>query len=243
MSKWFLATTAAVAMGLAPGLSMAQTEPVEPAEQCLEDLMTFERTVVEEQQADAMGPNVVLAGSEFRQLREAARVFANNGNEDACQMIIEEMRALYEQRREAVEQAITETDQAETEQRNQRLVDAVAVDQRQGLVRADQFVGAEVRNPSDQYLGEIETIVLDPQENQVAYVLMAHGGFIGIGTELVPIRWADLHVTQDGETYVLNASEEDIANAPTIDPESFNPKAGEDWRQQIDQWWDSTTSG
>lgn len=47
-------------------------------------------------------------------------------------------------------------------------------------------IGADIRTPQDQELGEIEDVVLDPARQTIAYVLASRGGFLGLGGELVP---------------------------------------------------------
>ncbi|MCB9960366.1 MAG: PRC-barrel domain-containing protein [Rhodospirillaceae bacterium] len=274
MKNWLLASTAAVVLGFAPAMVAAQTnetaaEATTPTEEmseaqiataeCMEALQEFDQEISEEQASGEVG--TVLAGSDFRQLREAARVFANNGNLDGCLMIIDEMRDLYAERREAMEEAAaareeareearedaaaatedaaeTEEDMAETE----RLSQAMPLDHLAGLVRADQIIGVEVRNTNDEYLGEIDSIVLDPAENQVAYLLMAHGGFIGIGEDWIPVPWSDLRVTAEGDVFVLDIPEEALETAPTIDVGAFNTTSDVTWDEEVDQWWDEAVA-
>lgn len=52
-----------------------------------------------------------------------------------------------------------------------------------GLQPAEQMLGAPVRTPSDDEFGDIDEIVLNLDEDRVAYVLISHGGFLGIGEE------------------------------------------------------------
>ncbi len=81
------------------------------------------------------------------------------------------------------------------------------------------------------------------QEGSFAYVLLAHGGFLGMGEEWIPVRWSDLRVTQEGGIFVLNISEDALEQAPTIEEGAFDPEAGEDWRTQIDSFWSEHTPG
>lgn len=267
MKNWLLASTAAVVLGFAPAMSVAQTNETaaEPTEEmseaqiataeCMEALQEFDQEISEEQASGEVG--TVLAGSDFRQLREAARVFANNGNLDGCLMIIDEMRDLYAERREAMEEAAeareearedaaeASEDAAESEEEmaeTERLAQAMPLDHLAGLVRAEQIIGVEVRNTQDEYLGEIDSIVLNPAENQIAYLLMAHGGFIGIGEDWIPVRWSDLRVTAEGDVFVLDIPEEALENAPTIDSDAFNTTSEVTWDEEVDQWWDETVA-
>ncbi|MCB9948313.1 MAG: PRC-barrel domain-containing protein [Rhodospirillaceae bacterium] len=249
---WYLAV-APVAFGLATA-AFAQTTPstdsqtatqtvgtmdeeaAEATQECMERMNELDQRSMEEG-----APVALPTGGEFRELREAALVFARNGNADACEMVIAEMQAMYDERVERWQ----EESSAEgwQDERNARLAAAQPVAERQGLVRADDIIGADIRNANDEDLGDVETIVLDPEEGNVAYVLVSSGGFLGMGENLTPVRWADLRVTEDGDTYVLNVTADVFHDAPTVNNDDFNPEAGEDWRQQIDTWWDDVTHG
>lgn len=63
-----------------------------------------------------------------------------------------------------------------------------------GLQPAEQMLGAPVRTPSDEEFGDIDEIVLNLDKDRVAYVLISHGGFLGIGEEwfampIEKLRW------------------------------------------------------
>lgn len=80
-------------------------------------------------------------------------------------------------------------------------------------------------------------MVLDPARQMIAYVLTSRGGFLGLGEELVAIRWSDLRATTDHEVYVLDASPEVFAAAPKVERGSFEQTSGDNWRCALDQYW------
>lgn len=55
------------------------------------------------------------------------------------------------------------------------------------LMRADIVIGAEIGTAKDEKVGEIEDVVLDPVQQNIAYVLASRGGFLGIGEKLVAV--------------------------------------------------------
>nr|WP_306264850.1 PRC-barrel domain-containing protein [Pararhizobium sp. IMCC3301] len=169
-------------------------------------------------------------------LRDAADVYAFGGNEDACQMVLASMQQIYEEHDELVG---IEADDPETrtEWRRAHLAKALPVTEMDRLMRADVVIGADLRTPDDATLGEITDVVLDPKLKTIAYVLVSRGGFLGMGEELVAVRWTDLRATDDHEIYVLDASPESFAAAPKVERRNFGESSGDTWRNSLDQYW------
>lgn len=173
---------------------------------------------------------------QIQALREAAYVYAFQGNEEACQTVLTSMSQIYEQHDNLVG---LEADDPEARRvwRRAHLANAVPVTGMDRLIRVDVVMGAELRTPDDTKLGEIEDVVLDPQRQTIAYVLVSRGGFLGMGGDMVAVRWTDLRATNDHEIYVLDAAPEAFAAAPKVERRNFQESAGEAWRQNLDQYW------
>jgi len=60
--------------------------------------------------------------------------------------------------------------------------------------------------------------------------------FLGLGRELVAVRWTDLHATDDHKIYVLFASPEGFAVAPKVERSNFVASSGQDWRVSLDEY-------
>ena len=106
------------------------------------------------------------------------------------------------------------------------------------LMRADIVIGAEIRTANDEKVGEIEDIVLDPAQQRIVYVLASRGGFLGIGGNLVAVRWKDLRSTEDHELYVLDIAKSAFDDAPTVDRNNFDRTADMGWQRELDRFWD-----
>ena len=105
------------------------------------------------------------------------------------------------------------------------------------MMRADVVIGADLRNTEDQKLGEIMDIVIDPRTERIAYVLVYRGGFLGLGRELVAVRWRDLRTTEDLEIYVLNTSKTAFMEASKNDRANFEKSDDVAWRELLDRFW------
>ena len=220
------------------------------AQQCQTDLRAFEAEL-----ADAgfgvlapggygVGYGVYGSGygvigtprQQMQALRDAAAVYAFEGNEKTCQIVLASMQQIYEEHDKLV--GIEAEDPAtRTAWRRAHLAKALPVTEMDRLMRADVVIGADLRTPDDASLGEITDVVLDPQLQTIAYVLVTRGGFLGMGGELVAVRWTDLRATDDHEIYVLNASPEAFTGAPEVERRNFAESFGEAWRDRLDQYW------
>lgn len=220
------------------------------ARQCLEDLQAFEDKL------DAIGFGVLAPGGystgfygygagygmsgtprqKMHALREAAYVYAFDGREQSCRDVLASMRQIYQDHQKLVGLE-TDDPEARTAWRRAHLARATPVTEMDSLMRAEIVIGADIRTPEDEELGEIEDIVLDPARQTIAYVLASRGGFLGLGRELVAVRWSDLRATTDHEIYVLDAAPDAFAAAPKVERGSFDRTGDDDWRSTLEGYW------
>lgn len=179
---------------------------------------------------------IVTPRQQLQALRDAAEVYAAQGNEETCQTVLASMRQIYEDHDALIGIEIDDP-LIRTEWRRAHLANAMPVTEMDRLMRADVVMGAELRTPDDEALGQIKDVVLDPQLQTIAYVLVSRGGFLGVGRELVAVRWTDLRTTEDHEIYVLDAAPDSFAAAPKVERRNFGESSGEAWRSTLDQYW------
>lgn len=256
MRRLLFATSGATALLFSGAVLAQQATDQQPqgqvAEQCLQDLEQLNQEMVEAGYGAAGPPGYGLTTPEgglfgttgprreMSALFAAAQVFARYGDQQACETVIDGMRQIYDERLAQLEEAgIPPAEVADW--RQARLVEAQPVGELGRAVSVDNVVGADVRNLQDEDLGDIDDVVLDEQGN-IAYVLVARGGFLGIGEELVPVRWQDLRALPDLDTFVLDVPEAAMEEAPTVDREAFASLEDYDQqRQQIDEFWTRQT--
>lgn len=175
----------------------------------------------------------------IRSLRDAAYIYALEGNEESCQLVLTSIRELYEEHQKLT--GIEAGDAgARSAWRRAHLARTEPVTKMKRLMRADLMIGSDVRNTKDELLGEIEDIVLDPANSTITYVLVSRGGFLGWGGKLVAMRWGDLRATSDHEIYVLDVPASALDAAPVVDRRNFGQTANENWQRKLNQFWDKT---
>lgn len=228
MRKLLLATAAVSAVGFAAPAFAA----------CNEDLQALNDKI----SANEGDYRVALTGSvanDVRTLRSAAQIFASNDMEEACEETVASINDLIEKRSASMrDEDMTLGSWSENEV--ERLKTAVPVNQRSKPLRAATIVGADVRNDENEDLGEIQDVVMDPQSGDIAYAILAHGGFLGIAEKQIAVPWEKLKVTDnnDAPVFVLNVSEKVLDEAPSFERDSWAEVDNAEWRKLNDAYYE-----
>lgn len=85
------------------------------------------------------------------------------------------------------------------------------------LVTANALFGDKVVNSRNEPLGTITEIVLDMALGRLAYVVVALGGFMGVGEQLFVIPWSALVRDAANRRFVLDADRARLAAAPAVE--------------------------
>ena len=92
------------------------------------------------------------------------------------------------------------------------------------LIASDRVEGTAVRRPGGERLGHIERLMIDKFTGQVSYAILSFGGFLGMGTDLLPLPWARLTYNPKFEAYELDIDDDELKRAP-----SFRADKDFDW--------------
>lgn len=178
-------------------------------------------------------------------LYSAAYVLAHKGEEDGCQYVLSELQATYSDYIARLQEAGVEPG-AVTDWRQEQIALAEPVTEVAGTQRmtVDELTGTDVRNPQDERLGSVSDVLLDPETGQISYLIVARGGFLGIGEESVAVPWERFRATPGVNTLVLDVPESDFENAPAVDLDTFgDPERRVEQNEQIDQYWSGRNPG
>ena len=172
---------------------------------------------------------------QIQALYSAASVLARRGNEQTCQAVLAELGQVYGQRVAQLRQAGIEPGQV-ISWRQRHLLAAQPVTQMGRALSIDDLDGADVRNPQDERLGSVNDLVLNPNTGAVSHVVIARGGFLGIGRDYIAVPWQHFRATPGLNALVLNAPKDAVENAPQLDSD-MGPAAFEQVRPKIEQYW------
>jgi sporulation protein YlmC with PRC-barrel domain len=110
------------------------------------------------------------------------------------------------------------------------------------LMGADTLIGDNVVNGSEEDLGEIKEIMLDMNNGQVAYAVLAFGGFLGMGEKLFAVPWQALHLDTVNKRFVLNVDKERLKTAPGFNPDAWPDMGDISWANQIHNFYGTDPS-
>jgi hypothetical protein len=101
------------------------------------------------------------------------------------------------------------------------------------LMGADTLIGDSVVNGVEEDLGDIKEIMLDMSTGQVAYAVLAFGGFLGMHEKLFAVPWQALHLDTVNHRFVLNVEKERLRTAPGFNKDSWPDMSDVNWSNQI----------
>ena len=85
------------------------------------------------------------------------------------------------------------------------------------LLKTSKLIGSHVKNKQGEELGEINELVINPQDGRITYAVLSFGGFLGIGDKHFAIPWESLTPMPEQQSFLLDVSKEKLAQAPGFD--------------------------
>jgi len=104
----------------------------------------------------------------------------------------------------------------------------------QEVSRASKIIGTKVKSTSDEKLGDIKDLVLNPETGQVVYAVVSFGGVLGMGNKLFAVPWKALTWTRDKDYYVIGLDKAALKKAPGFDKKHW-PDSASKWDQQREE--------
>jgi sporulation protein YlmC with PRC-barrel domain len=105
------------------------------------------------------------------------------------------------------------------------------------LMGADTLIGDNVVNAQDENLGEIKEIMLDTHTGQVAYAVLAFGGFLGLGEKLFAVPWQALHLDTENKRMVLNIEKDRLKHAPGFNKDAWPDMSDLGWASGVHEFY------
>lgn len=230
MKRLLLATTAIAVLTGTPALAQECRERLDSLEQVVGTADTY-TTVLRSGMHDEIGA-----------LWDVASDLERQGEDEACLQIADSLESMITK---AQTPGIVDPDAWELEQ-VARLEEATPVTDDTGRMRIQDIIGMSVYTPRNEYLGELDDVVL--HGSGIGYGVIARGGFLGIGSDEVPVPWDRFSVTRDHETLVLDIDPAQLDGAPTyaaVDMESDGDGAAIDFeaiRDDVDSFFSDLTN-
>jgi sporulation protein YlmC with PRC-barrel domain len=108
------------------------------------------------------------------------------------------------------------------------------------MILASRLLGQDVESADRETIGSIDDFIMDINTGNVLFALIRHGGFLGIGTDTVPVPLQALSVAPDFDNLILNVTEAEFDTWPDIEIDNTWPTGlGTGWEQQTTAFWET----
>ena len=105
------------------------------------------------------------------------------------------------------------------------------------VLSANTIIGDEIHNTSGEKLGEIKELMIDLDQNRVAYAVLSFGGFLGMGDKLFAIPFESLKLDAAKEHFLLDIPKERLEQAPGFDKDNWPSTADRTWGEEIHRFY------
>lgn len=101
------------------------------------------------------------------------------------------------------------------------------------VLSATSIIGDTVKNLQGEDLGDIEELMIDLNEGNVAYAVLSFGGIAGLGDKLFAIPWKALRLRPEEHEFVLDIRKENLEQAPGFDKDNWPNMADISWAEKV----------
>ena len=107
-------------------------------------------------------------------------------------------------------------------------------------MRASKIIGADVKNVKGDDLGDVQDLIVNADDGKVDYAIVAFGGTLGFGEKLFAYPMDRFKAGTAGDELVLNASEEEMKNAPGFDRSNWPTWGTSGYRGEVEKHFGQT---
>lgn len=106
------------------------------------------------------------------------------------------------------------------------------------LISANELKGADVRAADKSEYGEIEDVILAPEQGCVAYTVLASGGVLGMGEKKIALPWKTTEISRnpsDSKELVVRtpATKAQLEKAPEFVANDWNKMSSRTWMTDL----------
>lgn len=181
----------------------------------------------------AWGFGIRAPGVQIETLFRAAQVLAVRGDQEGCDTVLNALRELYDSYAIQLQEAGVDPGQVTTWRRDMLLTAQPVTEMDLRRISIEQITGTEVRNLQDERLGDVDDVVVI--DGQVEHVVLARGGFLGLGEDYVVVPWEQLSATPGLNMFLLDISEQVLEQAPQISGDVLS--LTDEQRANVEQFW------
>jgi sporulation protein YlmC with PRC-barrel domain len=109
------------------------------------------------------------------------------------------------------------------------------------VARGGDIIGATIVDINNENVGSVNDLIVQPHTGHIAYAIITHGGFLGIGANYIAVPWQALQVRPDlDRTYQINLTQERLEQAPSFDEDNLPLLDQPGWFESTDKFFGTT---
>jgi sporulation protein YlmC with PRC-barrel domain len=97
-----------------------------------------------------------------------------------------------------------------------------------------KMVGMKVQMSSGESLGEIKEVLVD-KKGDASYVVIAHGGVMGVGAKRTAVPWATVKSSMQDDKLIMDRSQ--LEQAPVLSGTKTPDASTGTWSREADDYW------
>jgi sporulation protein YlmC with PRC-barrel domain len=109
------------------------------------------------------------------------------------------------------------------------------------LVAVSEIKGTAVTNLQNQNIGDVDELLIEPDEGTLRFAVLSVGGFLGLGTTKVAVPWRAFNITprRDGSvTMKLDATKERLEKAPRVEGKNYERLYTAEGAEPVFVYWE-----
>ena len=105
------------------------------------------------------------------------------------------------------------------------------------FLSASTLIGADIRNPQDESLGDLKDVMIDTASGKLAYGVLTFGGLLGFGNKLFAVPWNAMRLDTENHCLVLDVPKERLKDAPGFDQDNWPDFADTTFTNRISSYY------
>ncbi|PIR39818.1 MAG: photosystem reaction center subunit H [Alphaproteobacteria bacterium CG11_big_fil_rev_8_21_14_0_20_39_49] len=105
---------------------------------------------------------------------------------------------------------------------------------------ASELNGEDVKNHQGESLGDVKDVMLDTENNSVAYYVLSFGGLFGLGDKYFAIPPEAMKLNTQDSGFILDIDKDRLENAEGFDKDNWPDMADPKFRSNLYQHYGIT---
>ncbi len=105
------------------------------------------------------------------------------------------------------------------------------------MLSASSLIGNNVKSTSDESLGDVKDIMMNPHTGEASYAVLSFGGFLGLGDKYFAVPFEALTLDREDQSYRLNVDKDRLKDAPGFDKNNWPDFADPSFKRSISDYY------